>query len=247
MNAVPPARLLFDQVVKSYGERTVVDRVSLTLPAGQIVALAGVNGSGKSTLMRIAAGFVEPTAGSVAIVETDECRLPLLDRSPERRVVDGVNYLSQDRRVIQWLSTLETLRLAKAAATGRRVSSADVFDCLERLRLTSLLDRPPREMAPADVVRLNLARAYFVNARFVLADEPLAGLDSNDVAHCTAIFQALRDAGTGIMLTDHNWRPLLACADTAHVMENGTIVYSGTAAGARVSQKARRLYFRTND
>jgi ABC-type lipopolysaccharide export system ATPase subunit len=102
-------------------------------------------------------------------------------------------------------------------------------------------------MSPADVVQLHLARAYLVDCGFFLADEPFAGLDANDVAHCVAILNELRDRGTGIVVTDHNWKPLLACADTAHVMQDGAIVYSDTAAAARVSSEARRLYFRSRE
>jgi ABC-type lipopolysaccharide export system ATPase subunit len=248
LNAAPAAeQLLFDRVVKTYGDRIVVDGVSLTVPGGHIAALAGVNGSGKTTLLRIAAGFVEQAAGSVAIAAADGSCTPLA-RPPWRRAVDGLSYLSQDRRVLHGLSTLETLRLAKVAVAGRRrVPSGEIFDCLAQLRLTTLLDRAPRDMPPGEVVRLHLARAYLVNARFLLADEPFAGLDSSEVAHCVAILNALRDQGCGIVLTDHNWKPLLACANTAHIMQNGAIVYSGTAGEARSSAEARRLYFRSND
>lgn len=233
-----PASLLFDDVGKTYGARTVVDGVTLLVQAGSIAALVGINGSGKSTLFRIAAGFVRASRGSVAIVDPIAGRTALEHEPPSRRTDAGLEYLSQDRLAFSRLSTLDNLRIAAPA----RTTDAIVAD-LRELRLTHLIEKRPGTMNAADLVLLLLAKACIVRPRFFLVDEPFAGLDRVGAVHCMAVLRKMRERGTGILLTDHSRAPLVAIADIIHIMQDGRLLYSDTVAAARASDEARRLYF----
>jgi ABC-type lipopolysaccharide export system ATPase subunit len=137
------------------------------------------------------------------------------------------------------------LRIAKSAAAGvPHVDSQEIFACLAELRLTSLLDTAPSRMQAAGSVKLLLAKAYFSGARFLVVDEPFAGLDRSAIDHCIAILERMRDEGAGILLTDHHTQPILQVADRIHIMRDGAIVYSETAEAARASPQAEQLYFR---
>ncbi len=122
-----------------------------------------------------------------------------------------------------------------------------IAESLQTLRLTRLIEQRPSTMSPTDVMLLLLVRAYLMNPRFLLADEPFARLDRRGVIHAMAILRKLRERGTGIFFTDHSPKPLLAIADTVHIMQGGRLVYSDSASTTRTSAEARRLYFRTHD
>jgi lipopolysaccharide export system ATP-binding protein len=238
-------QLLFSRIDKRYGDRAVVNDVTLCVPPGTSVALAGVNGSGKSTLFRIAAGFVEPTGGAVEISGIDAPAVPLLGLQPARRVGLGIHYISQERRLLHGLSTLDNLRVAKTSTTGTsRIPASDIIECLRELDLMRLVGVRPRDMRPGDVVRMLLAKAWFLGARFLLADEPFAGLERAEIDHCIAIIRRMCERGTGVLIADHNSAPLLEVSDRVHIMQSGSIVFSGSAGAARVSAEAARLYFR---
>ncbi|MDQ2992561.1 MAG: ATP-binding cassette domain-containing protein [Candidatus Eremiobacteraeota bacterium] len=238
------AILQFEDVSKRYGSRAVVDHFTLSVAGGSIAALSGVNGSGKSTLFRIAAGFVRPFEGTISLIAPGAEPTLLLDLSPSQRALSGLSYISQDRLILSRLSTLENLRIATAP---QRLTSTAIAESLRTLRLTRLIEQRPSTMSPTDVMLLLLARAYLMNPRFLLADEPFARLDRRGVIHGMAILRKLRERGTGILLTDHSPKPLLAIADTVHIMQGGRLVYSDSAATTRTSAEARRLYFRTHD
>ena len=231
--------LRFGDVVKTYGDRSVLNHVALSVESGAITALSGVNGSGKSTLFRIAAGFVRATSGTVTIDGFESGRLSITEFAPSQRVRMGLAYISQERRLLRGLSTLGNFQAASSAH-----STGEILDALGELRLLALLDKNPRQMEAADVVRLLLAKAYLARPRFLIVDEPFAGLSSAEVDQCVAIMQRMRERGTGVVVTDHHWSPILEMADTAHIIQNGAIVFSASADAARTSAEARRLYFR---
>jgi lipopolysaccharide export system ATP-binding protein len=220
------SELRFDDVSKAFGDRTVVDHVSLSVAQNTITALVGVNGSGKSTLFRIAAGFVRPTGGRVDV------------RHGNGRV--ALRYLSQERRILHGLSTLDNLK----AALYPHLSTQTICDRLAALRLGYLLGEQPAAMQKASVTLMLLALAYIADPAFFLDDEPFAGLDKAAAAHASAILSAMRKRGTGVVVSDHNAALVLGIADDVHIINTGRIVYSGTAAQTRASADAARLYFR---
>jgi lipopolysaccharide export system ATP-binding protein len=214
--------------------------VTLSMTAGEISGLAGVNGSGKSTLFRIAAGLVRPDAGSVEILNEDASVEALNQRPAYERVRKGLHYIPQDRPVLHGVSTLENLRAGFQDCSDNEV----IFDALGRLHLTGLLDKRPSQMDGPARMFLLLARSYLANPHFLIVDEPFAGLGYAQVAQCVRMLQDLRTRGTGILLTDHNPGMLLDIAQTIHIMQEGTIVYTDRSEAARSSDVARKLYFR---
>jgi lipopolysaccharide export system ATP-binding protein len=221
------SELRFDDVSKAFGDRTVVDHVSLSVSQHTITALVGVNGSGKSTLFRIAAGFVRPTGGRVDV--------------PDGNGRVALRYLSQERRILYGLSTLDNLK----AAHYPYLSTQAICKRLAALRLTYLLGEKPAAMPKSSMTFMLLASAHMADPAFFLADEPFAGLDGAAAAHAAAILCAMRDRGTGVLVSDQNATFILNLAESIHIMNIGRIAYSGTSAQARESADAARLYFRT--
>jgi lipopolysaccharide export system ATP-binding protein len=233
------AALRFDGITKRYGVRTILNDLSLCVKSGGIVALAGVNGSGKSTLYRIAAGFVRPEAGRVLMERASET-LDLSALGPADRVRSGLRYVPQDRRVLCNLSIVANLRLAAHECDN-------VFEVIAELRLGALFKKRPNQMSAAERGFLLLAIVRAARPAFVIVDEPFAGLDRSQRQHCKAILRYLSESGMGVLLTDHDGRPLLDVATTVHIIERGRIVYSDDAKSAAVSAVAQRLYFRARD
>jgi lipopolysaccharide export system ATP-binding protein len=230
--------LRFVGITKRYGVRTVVDDVSLCAGSAGIVALAGVNGSGKSTLYRIAAGFVRQEAGRV-LIERASGTLDLSALAPAERVRSGLRYVPQDRRILAGLSTVENLRLAANDCD-------DVFEVVAELRLGALFQKRPNQMTAAERGLLLLTIVRAARPAFVMVDEPFAGLDRLQRAHCKAILRYLSECGVGVLLTDHDGWALLDVATTVHIIERGRIVYSDDARAAALSPVAKRLYFRAH-
>jgi ABC-type lipopolysaccharide export system ATPase subunit len=230
--------LRFDGITKRYGVRTILDDVSLCVGSAGIVALAGVNGSGKTTLYRIAAGFVRQEAGRV-LMERASGTLDLSALDPTERVRSGLRYVPQNRGVLGNLSVVENLRLAAN-------DCADVFEVVAKLRLGSLFQKQPNRMTAAERGFLLLTIACAARPAFLIVDEPFAGLDRRQRAHCIAILRYLSETGMGVLLTDHDGRALLDVATTVHIIQRGRIVYSDDARSAASSPVAKRLYFRAN-
>lgn len=205
--------------------------------------MVGVNGSGKSTLFRIAAGFVTPTSGSVAICSDAGASQEITGLPPVARVRRGLAYIAQDRRLLSRLSTLDNLKIS---ATTVRRSVDDICEDLAQLKLTFILGKRPTEMKPGEIVLLLLACAYVRRPRFLIADEPFAGLDGKRAIHCGSILLRMKTEGVGIILSDHDPAAVLALADTVAIMRDGAILYHDAAAAVRNAPEAARLYFRRN-
>lgn len=232
-------------VTKSYGTRKVVDDVSLTLRPGTITGLVGVNGSGKSTLFKVVAGLLPPARGTIELVYDSGNRLSLLPLSPNRRVLTGLHYQGQERRFLSRLSLLDNLKIAKLS-TGEQTSTAAIIGSLDELRLTGLLARRSGPLPRPDIVRLLLAKAYILKSRFLFIDEPFDSMQRKDVFHCIAIMIKLRDRGSSVTVSDHNAKAILEFVDDVCIMRHGSIAFLDSAAAARASPNAKRLYFGPN-
>ena len=225
--------LSFDRVVKRYGLRTVVDHVTLQVPAGAITALAGVNGSGKSTLFKIAAGLVRPDSGDVTFAGL----------SPSGRSAAGLAYIPQERDVLQSVSGADNLRIG-LLCTGRNWTIQEIADELAPVQLTFVLDLKRKDFDRTNALWLHLARAFLANPKALIADEPFAGLDVAQVTTCIRVLETIRARGTGILITDHRPKAMLTCAQRVYIIQDGRIVYEGTPEEARLSPEAKELYFR---
>lgn len=230
---MPRSRLTFLRVTKAYGTHAVLKGVSLSVTGGAIHAVEGTKGSGKTTLVEIAAGFLPTDRGLIVLESGPTLSVTLNYRAPNTRVADGIAYVPQVRRALGGLSTLDNLKIARGPSRSEN-SDADaaIFSCLDELRLTRLLDRHPVNMNRSDQLFLALAQAYLQKPLFLMIDEPFPGLSSHDLQQCITILRRLRNAGTGILVTDHNPQAILEIADTVSILSEGVIAYSGTARAA---------------
>jgi lipopolysaccharide export system ATP-binding protein len=225
-------------LVKAYRGRRVVDHVSLTVAAGEVVGLLGPNGAGKTTTFYMIVGMVRPNAGSIRFLGEDISRLPMYVRA---RL--GMGYLSQEPSVFRKLSVrdnvmavLETLDLTAAERESR------LEDLLNELQLAHLAKQRAITLSGGERRRLEITRALAITPRFVLLDEPFSGIDPINVYEVQKIIAYLRDRGLGILITDHQVRETLAIVDRAYLICSGRILVHGTSDYLINDEQARRVY-----
>ena len=211
---------------KSYRKRAVVDGVSIELAQGEIVALLGPNGAGKTTTFYLVTGLIRPDAGRIFLDDTE-----LTDQPMYRRARAGIGYLAQEPSIFRRmtveenvLAILETLPLAKA----ERLAKLD--EMLAELDLTSLRKSPAYTLSGGERRRLEITRALATNPKFMLLDEPFAGVDPIAVHDIQQIVASLRDRGIGVLITDHNVEQTLEIVDRAYIMHSGTVQAAGLVA-----------------
>jgi len=230
------------QIVKRYRQRTVVDGISLKVETGSVVGLLGPNGAGKTTTFYSIAGFIRPDQGQVLLDGEDLTRLPI-----HKRARKGLSYLAQDASVFKKLTVrenvqivLETLGLSKAEVTARTTS------LLNDLRISHLADNLGFSLSGGERRRVEIMRALATKPRFILLDEPFAGIDPLSIIDLQKIIRGLRDQGLGVLISDHNVRETLAVCDYAYIVSDGKILAHGTATDIINSESARKMYLGEN-
>lgn len=211
---------------KSYRNRAVVDGVSIELAQGEIVALLGPNGAGKTTTFYLVTGLIRPDAGRIFLDDIDMTGEPMY-----RRARSGIGYLAQEPSVFRRmtveenvLAILETLPLSKADRLAR------LDQMLTELDLTSLRKSPAYTLSGGERRRLEITRALATNPKFMLLDEPFAGVDPIAVHDIQQIVASLRTRGIGVLITDHNVEQTLEIVDRAYIMHSGTVQAAGLVA-----------------
>jgi lipopolysaccharide export system ATP-binding protein len=211
---------------KSYRKRAVVDGVSIELAQGEIVALLGPNGAGKTTTFYLVTGLIRPDAGRIFLDDADLTSEPMY-----RRARRGIGYLAQEPSIFRRmtveqnvLAILETLPLSKAD----RMAKLD--EMLAELDLTSLRKSPAYTLSGGERRRLEITRALATDPKFMLLDEPFAGVDPIAVHDIQQIVASLRDRGIGVLITDHNVEQTLEIVDRAYIMHSGTVQAAGLVA-----------------
>lgn len=225
-------------LVKRYGDRTVVDHVSFTVGESEIVGLLGANGAGKTTSFRITVGMIRADAGNVRFAEHEITRLPMFKRA--RR---GIGYLSQEPSVFQRLTVeanlmaiCETLKLDRA---GRERT---VERLLEQFGLTHVRKSLARVVSGGERRKLEIARALITKPRLILLDEPFSGVDPKAVEDLRIEINRLRESGIAILLTDHNVHETLRVTDRSYVIHKGQVISSGTPAQLINDPRVRETY-----
>jgi lipopolysaccharide export system ATP-binding protein len=211
---------------KSYRKRAVVDGVSIELAQGEIVALLGPNGAGKTTTFYLVTGLIRPDAGKIFLDETDLTAEPMY-----RRARRGIGYLAQEPSIFRRmtveqnvLAILETLPLSRADRMAR------LDEMLAELDLTSLRKAAAYTLSGGERRRLEITRALATNPKFMLLDEPFAGVDPIAVHDIQQIVASLRSRGIGVLITDHNVEQTLEIVDRAYIMHSGTVQAAGLVA-----------------
>jgi len=225
-------------LTKSYGGRTVVRDVSLNVASGEVVGLLGPNGAGKTTTFYLTVGLVSPDSGHVFIDDEDVTDDPMYVRARK-----GIGYLPQEPSIFRGLTVeqnilaiLETLDLSRAARQERLTS------LLAELSLTPLARAPAYTLSGGERRRAEITRALVISPRFILLDEPFAGIDPIAVTEIQKIIQHLKERGIGVLVTDHNVRETLRITDRAYIVHDGAIVKSGTPVELAADEDVRRIY-----
>ena len=236
----PPPRPVLEArgLLKSYRGRTVVSDVSIRVEGGEVVGLLGPNGAGKTTTFSIVVGLVAPDAGSVSLDGEEMTSLPMF-----RRARNGVGYLPQEPSVFRKMTALENLLAILETLPGTRASrEARAHELLDRFKLSHLAPSVADTLSGGERRRLEIARALTLSPRFILLDEPFAGIDPITVLDLQQVIRGLAASGIGILVTDHNVRDTLAITDRAYIINAGTIFRAGSPDALSADADVRRIY-----
>lgn len=227
-----------DSIVKTYGKRTVVRNVSFTVQQGEIVGLLGPNGAGKTTCFYMVVGFIKPTEGHVFLDEEEITDLPMYKRAQK-----GIGYLPQEPSVFRKLSVEDNI---KAVLEMTKLSKQEQRDKLELLLEEFNLNRVRTglgdTLSGGERRRTEIARALASDPKFILLDEPFAGIDPIAVEDIQSIVAKLKTKNIGILITDHNVQETLSITDRAYLMFEGAILKTGTAEELAADEMVRKVY-----
>ena len=242
MDQAPRLTLRAEGLVKKYRRRRVVNGVSLEVRQGEVVGLLGPNGAGKTTTFYMIVGLVRPDGGRIFLGDEDITRTPMY-----RRARQGVGYLAQEKSVFQHLSVEDNL---KAVLEFQPLSRADRQARTDRLLndfgLEHIRDSKGYALSGGERRRTEIARALCADPKFILLDEPFAGVDPIAVEDIQAIVAGLVDRGIGVLITDHNVHETLAITDRAYLLYEGKIFVQGTAEELAADEEVRRRYLGQN-
>ena len=225
-------------IVKLYKKRRVVDGIGIRVLTGAVVGLLGPNGAGKTTSFYIIAGFVSPNEGSVLLDGDDITSLPI-----HKRALKGISYLAQEPSVFKKLTVEENVRIIlEPLGLSRSEIARRIDQLLLDLKIQHLAGNSAYSLSGGERRRVEIMRALAVNPRFILLDEPFAGIDPLAVADLQKIIRQLKAKGLGILISDHNVRETLTVCDYAYIMNNGRILAKGTADEIIGSEEVRKMY-----
>ncbi len=226
-------------LVKRYQGRTVVDGVSLRVASGEVVGLLGPNGAGKTTCFYMVVGLLPCDGGQISLDGQDITRLPMHDRA--RR---GVGYLPQEASVFRQLSVADNIMAILEIRPGlkRKQRRELLEELLNELHIAHLRDQPGLSLSGGERRRVEIARALAAEPRFILLDEPFAGVDPISVLDIQRIVQHLRERAIGVLVTDHNVRETLGICDRAYILNAGVVIAEGAPADILQDQQVREVY-----
>ena len=242
--AVTTSRLEAQGLKKSYGSRLVVEDVSLTVQSGEVVGLLGPNGAGKTTSFYMIVGLVRADAGRISIDGQAVERMPIHKRSRM-----GLSYLPQEASIFRKLNVEENIRAVlelQHDEAGQPLSDAEIRrrtdTLLHDLRVEHIRDSPAPALSGGERRRVEIARALASQPRFILLDEPFAGIDPIAVIEIQRIVGFLKARGIGVLITDHNVRETLGICDRAYIISDGHVLARGTPAEIVNNADVRRVY-----
>jgi len=227
---------------KSYKNRPVIRDVSMHLNRGEVVALLGPNGSGKTTCFYSIAGLVSPEGGRVLIDGFDVTNLPMY-----RRARMGIGYLPQEVSIFRGLSVEDNiLAVLEITVDDRHKRRERLEELLSEFSITHLRRAPALALSGGERRRVEIARCLAANPKYLLLDEPFAGVDPIAVGEIRHLVSDLKRRGIGVLITDHNVRETLEIVDRAYILHDGTVLMSGTTDEVVRDENVRRVYLGQN-
>lgn len=234
--------LAINQLRKSYRKKLVIRDFSMRVDRGEVVALLGPNGSGKTTTFYAIAGLVTPEGGSVTLDGTDITALPMY-----RRAQIGIGYLPQEMSIFRGLSVQDNISaILDITESDRKKRRERLEELLSEFSIEHLRRAPALALSGGERRRVEIARSLAADPKFLLLDEPFAGVDPISVGDIRALVSDLKKRDIGVLITDHNVRETLEIVDRAYILHEGRVLMSGTPAEVVENQNVRRVYLGEN-
>ncbi len=229
-------------LTKRYGQRDVVRSVDLEVKPAEVVGLLGPNGAGKTTTFNMVAGGVKPSSGEVFLGETKITDLPMY-----RRARLGITYLPQEPSIFRKLSVADNINaILETVELDRTVRRERLRELLAELGLTEKADLRADTLSGGERRRVEITRALVLDPKFMLLDEPFAGIDPIAVNDIQKIIEQLKGKGIGVIITDHNVRETLSICDHAYIIKDGEIIRRGKPEEIASDEQVRRIYLGEN-
>ncbi len=234
--------LTIENLRKSYAKRVVIRDVSLDLKQGEVVALLGPNGSGKTTTFYAVAGLIYPEGGHVRIDGRDVTNLPMY-----RRAKLGIGYLPQEMSIFRGMSVEDNiLSILDISVSERHKRRERLEELLSEFSIEHLRRAPALALSGGERRRVEIARSLAAHPKYLLLDEPFAGVDPISVGDIRHLVADLKKRGIGVLITDHNVRETLEIVDRAYILHDGQVLMSGNPAEVVENENVRRVYLGDN-
>ncbi len=235
-------RLYTDNIIKKYGKRTVVKGVSIEISQGEIVGLLGPNGAGKTTSFYMIVGLIKPNEGKIFLDNKDITKYPVYKRAQK-----GISYLAQEASVFRKLSVEDNIKAILEMSKFNKTEQKERLESLiKEFGLEKIRKSKGIQLSGGERRRTEIARSLAIDPKFILLDEPFAGVDPIAVEDIQMIVAKLKQKNIGVLITDHNVHETLSITDRAYLLLEGEILKSGTAEELAADEQVRRVYLGQN-
>ena len=236
-------KLYTSDLVKKYKSRTVVDHVTIDVKQGEIVGLLGPNGAGKTTTFYMIVGLVKPNDGRIFLEDEDGTTTEITKLPVYKRAQMGVGYLAQEASVFRGLTVEDNLRaVLEMTGYSKEYQRQRVEELIEEFRLQKVRKNKGIQLSGGERRRTEIARAVAINPKFILLDEPFAGVDPIAVEDIQSIVRTLKDKNIGVIITDHNVHETLSITDRTYLLFEGKVLKAGSAEDLANDEEVRRVY-----
>lgn len=236
-------KLYTSDLVKKYKSRTVVNHVSIDVKQGEIVGLLGPNGAGKTTTFYMIVGLVKPNDGRIFLEDEDGTTTEITKMPVYKRAQMGVGYLAQEASVFRQLTVEDNLKaVLEMTGYSKEYQRQRVEELLDEFRLQKVRKNMGIQLSGGERRRTEIARAVAINPKFILLDEPFAGVDPIAVEDIQSIVRTLKDKNIGVIITDHNVHETLSITDRTYLLFEGRVLKAGSAEDLANDEEVRRVY-----